>query len=325
MKILLIQTSFPGDVILATALPETLRRCFPEAELHFLVRKGNESLLQGHPFLHKVWIWDKKRKWSSALELVQAFRREKFDCVLNVQRFFMTGLMTVLSGAPDRRGFDKNPLSFMYTKKVSHVFQEGLHEVQRNHLLIADLCGTEPERPRLYPPAMSPPTEKPYIVLAPASVWFTKQWPEEYWSELADLLPSGTDIVLSGGPADRELCERIGKATKRAVINTCGKYSLLQSAGIIQGAKVIVCNDSAPAHLATAVNTPTVQIYCSTDTRFGFSALASPHIILETPEPLSCRPCTTHGREACPLGHFLCGKNITPARVAKAVTELLQA
>jgi len=325
VKILIIQTSFPGDVILATALPESLRRCFPDAELHFLVRKGNESLLQGHPFLHKVWIWDKKRKWGSALELIRAFRRERFGCVVNVQRFFMTGLMTVLSGAPDRRGFDKNPLSFMYTKKVPHVFREGLHEVQRNQLLIADICGEEAARPRLYPHGMTLPAEKPYVVLAPASVWFTKQWPEAYWSELADAISPELDVVLSGGPADRELCERIEKATKRPLVNTCGKYSLLQSAGIIQGAKAIVCNDSAPAHLATAVDTPTVQIYCSTDTRFGFSALASRHIILETPEPLSCRPCTTHGREACPLGHFLCGRNITPAYAAKALARLMEA
>lgn len=325
MKILIIQTSFPGDVILATALPESLHHVLPGAELHFMVRRGNETLFSGHPYLKKIWIWDKKRKWSSALELVRGIRAEKFDIVINVQRFFMTGLMTILSGAAGKRGFDKNPLSFGFTRKVKHEFRPGLHETERNHRLIEDLVPGAAAMPALYPPETALKPRMPYIVLAPASVWFTKQWPEAYWSELAGHIGTGMDVVLLGGPADRELCARIAAACKRPVINACGKYSLLGSAGLIKGARAVVCNDSAPAHLASAVNTPTLQIYCSTDTRFGFTALAQPHRILETQEKLDCRPCSLHGRESCPLGHFRCATGIMPALVAAELNALLQA
>lgn len=322
MKVLVIQTSFPGDVILASALPESIIRAFPEAEIHFLLRRGNESLFNGHPYLKKVWIWDKKKKWSSALGLIKAIRRERFDLIVNVQRFFMTGLITALSAAPDRRGFDKNPLSFLYTKKVPHVFREGLHETQRNQQLIEDICGREASAPRLYPPDIQVSGKK-YVVLAPASVWFTKQWPLEYWSMLASGLDTELDVVLMGGPADMELCSRIEAEVQRPVINACGKYTLLQSAGILKRAAAVVCNDSAPAHLATAVDTPTLQIYCSTDTRFGFQACATWHIIIQTPEALSCRPCSSHGRSECPLQHFRCGKSISPEYIQTQLAELL--
>lgn len=321
MKVLIIQTSFPGDTILASSMAESLHTSIPHAEIHFLVRKGNESLFVDHPFLKKIWIWDKKSKFRSALSLIRSFRKEKFDQVINLQRFFMTGLMSVLSGANRIVGFDKNPLSMFYSKKVKHKFENGLHETKRNHKLIEDIAPLF-KQAALYPAPIEI-SSKPYIVLAPASVWYTKQWPETYWIELGKMLQKAYEIVLLGGPVDVDLCARIEKGIGENVINTCGKYSLLASAAIIKSAQAIVCNDSAPAHLATAVNTPTVQIYCSTSTEFGFSAQAEKTIILETDLELNCRPCNNHGLKACPLEHFSCAKSIKPSRVELAILKLL--
>ncbi len=321
MKILIIQSSFPGDCILATSLIESVYASHPEAEIHFLLRKGNEALFQQHPLLKKLWIWDKKNKYSSALELILSFRKEKFDLIINVQRFFMTGLMTLLSAPKKSIGFDKNPLSFLFSIKRKHFFDETLHETDRNFALIKDFC-THALPPKLYPPQVDI-VEKPYLVLAPASVWFTKQWPEKYWIELGKEMRKDFDIVLMGGPADADLCSRIEQGIGESVHNVCGKYSLLESAGIIKKARAIVCNDSAPAHLATAVNTPTVQIYCSTITQFGFWAKAEKTVILQSEEDLACRPCSLHGKDACPLQHFACGFSIAPMRVKEALFKVL--
>lgn len=321
MKVLIIQTSFPGDTILASSLIESLHASIPNAQIHFLLRKGNESLFMNHPFLDKLWIWDKSIKFKSALSLIRAFRNEKFDLIVNVQRFFMTGAITLLSGPKISIGFDKNPWSNFFTKKIKHEFKIGLHETLRNYQLIQEFAGIF-KKPKLYPPEIKI-SDDPYIVLAPASVWFTKQWPEEYWIELGNLLQSKYKIVLLGGPADVELCERIEKEIGVNVINTCGKYKLLESAGIIKNAQAIVCNDSAPAHLATAVNTPTVQIFCSTTTQFGFTADADKTIILQTEENLNCRPCNNHGLKACPLQHFSCAKSIKASRVMAAIEQIL--
>src|SRR5580692_8430186 len=121
-KFLVIQTAFIGDVVLATALIEKLHAHFPEARIDLLVRKGNEALLAGHPFLHRVLVWDKQRsKLKNLYKMIRLIRREKYDKVINVQRFAATGVLTALSGAKETIGFDKNPLSRLFTYRMPHI------------------------------------------------------------------------------------------------------------------------------------------------------------------------------------------------------------
>lgn len=120
-KILIIQTAFIGDVVLATAIVEKLHNHFPSCSIDFLLRKGNETLLIDHPFLHEVLVWDKKnRKYRNLLDLLIRIRKTKYDIVINVQRYGATGILTAFSGATKTIGFDKNPFSFLFSNKVKH-------------------------------------------------------------------------------------------------------------------------------------------------------------------------------------------------------------
>jgi ADP-heptose:LPS heptosyltransferase len=83
-KILIIQTAFLGDVILATPLIESLSATFPSAQIDFLLKKGNEALLNEHPKLRRVLILDKANKRKSLLELIHEIRKEQYDLVLNL-------------------------------------------------------------------------------------------------------------------------------------------------------------------------------------------------------------------------------------------------
>jgi ADP-heptose:LPS heptosyltransferase len=311
-KILLIQTAFLGDVILATATLEQLRAAFPDARIDMLVRKGNEGVLAGHPFLGKTWIWDKgKGKYGNLLRLIAAFRRERYDLAVNLQRFFSTGLLTALSGARYRTGFAKNPLSFAFTYRFAHQVG-GVHEVARNGALLSPWVADTPARPRLYPRladyATAPETGS-YICIAPTSVWYTKQWPAEQWVELIKLLPKDLKIVLLGGKADRDACEHIRSASSHpAVANKAGELSLLESAAWMAGARMNYVNDSAPLHIASAMNAPVTAVFCSTVPAFGFGPLSDQSRVVETPLSLDCRPCGLHGKRACPEGHFRCAE-----------------
>ena len=100
-KILIIQTAFLGDVILATPLIESLSAHFPSAQIDFLLKKGNEALLEEHPKLRRVLIFDKSKKRKSLLDLIKEIRKEEYDLVLNLHRFASSGLITVLSRAKD--------------------------------------------------------------------------------------------------------------------------------------------------------------------------------------------------------------------------------
>jgi heptosyltransferase-2 len=224
-KFLVIQTAFIGDVVLATAIIEKLHSGFPDARIDFLVRKGNEALLAGHPWLNEVLVWDKKEgKLKNLWRMGRRIRRERYDKVINVQRFAATGLLTAFSGARETIGFDKNPLSRWFTKKVPHVVSApvravgkgaaALHEIERNQLLIKDFTDEKAARPRLYPTAadeekVRPYKNVPYITVSPASVWFTKQYPKEKWVAFLRLLPAEYTVYLLGAPSDGELCQYI--------------------------------------------------------------------------------------------------------------------
>src|SRR5690242_15847753 len=118
---LVIQTAFIGDVILATALIEKLHQHYPESKIDFLVRKGNEGLLTGHPFLRNVLVWNKKEaKISNLFKIIKKVRGNGYDCVINVHRFASSGFITAFSGSGLKIGFDKNPISFAFDKKIKH-------------------------------------------------------------------------------------------------------------------------------------------------------------------------------------------------------------
>lgn len=329
-KLLIIQTAFIGDAVLATALLEKLHQTYPNASLSMLVRKGNEGMFKEHPYLAKLLVWDKKKgKYADLWRLLKLIRGEKYDLVVNVQRFAATGLLTAFSGAKHTVGFDKNPLSIFFSKRIKHKIsdpQHPIHEVERNQELIADITDSIPAQPRLYPSsqdvdAIKAYTSYPYICIAPASVWFTKQYPEDKWVELIDALPSTLQIFLIGGPGDKALGDRIMKALRPGsrIVNLCGQLSFLESAALQKGALRNIVNDSAPMHFASAVNAPVTAVYCSTIPAFGYGPLSTDKAIIETLKPLSCRPCGLHGHKRCPKGDFACAYFISAEQILETV------
>lgn len=328
-KILVIQTAFIGDVVLATSLIENLHQQFPEVKIDILVRKGNESLFQSHPFLNQVLVWDKKNnKYQNWVGLLFKIRSRQYDVVLNAQRFAATGAWTAFSKAKIKIGFDKNPFSFLFTHSVLHQFSEkGQHEIDRNHQLLSSLFLTKVAMPKLYPTAsdelaVSSYQQTPYLCIAPASVWFTKQFSIEKWVDLINELPFKGPIYLIGGPDDKLLCDQIlQKINRKLVVNLAGRLSFLASAALQKKAVLNYVNDSAPMHFASAVNAPVVAVYCSTLPNFGFGPLSDRSFIVQTNEALACRPCGIHGKKQCPLKHFDCAKTI---KMDQLIAPLLQ-
>jgi len=316
-KILVIQTAFIGDAILATSVLEKLHFFYPDCKLDILVRKGNESLFVGHPYLNQCLVWTKKEnKYLSLFALIGRIRKQRYDVVVNLQRYASSGILTALSGAVKKIGFDKNPFSFLFDQKIKHEIGNGKHEVERNQLLIEKLTDVKFAYPRLYPTEnnfkqVADYKSKPYVCFAPGSVWFTKQLPILKWIELSEAIPEDLVIFFLGAPTDADTCAKIINESKRAnSINLCGKLSFLDSCALIKDAKMNFVNDSAPLHLASAMNAPTTAFFCSTLPEFGFTPLAEKKTILQVNYPLNCRPCGLHGHNQCPKKHFKCGQEI---------------
>lgn len=319
-KFLIIQTAFTGDVVLATSLIEKLHAFFPGAQIDFLLRKGNEGLLQNHPHIHQVLIWDKKAgKYSSLWKLLKQIRATGYNKVINIQRFGATGFLTAFSKAEQTIGFNKNPFSFLFSKKIKHFIAEDNktpHEIERNLELIRHFTDASIYNPKLYPAdadktSVSNYKLQPYICIAPASVWFTKQYPAEKWISFINKVSTYYNIYLLGAPSESKLCIAIAEGCNRSAVSSlAGKLSFLQSAALMKDAQMNYTNDSAPMHFASAMNAPVSAVYCSTIPAFGYGPLSDKSFIIETNQPLPCRPCGLHGYRECPLKHFKCALTI---------------
>ena len=330
-KILVIQTAFIGDVVLATAILEAIHQQNPAASISILVRKGNEALFNAHPYLDKVLVWDKKQnKYGNWLQLLFEIRKSQFDAVINVQRYAATGLWTVLSGAKMKIGFDKNPFAFLFTNTIQHqAVGNGLHEIERNHALLSPLGTFSNAKPALYPSAQDLKAVEgyqslPYLCMAPASVWYTKQFPMHQWIQVLNSIPFVGPIYLLGGPSDKSLNDQIMQAVqKKNLVNMAGRLSFLASAALQKEAVLNYVNDSAPMHFASAVNAPVAAIYCSTVPDFGYGPLSDTSFIIETKEALPCRPCGLHGKKQCPLKHFNCAETIRLEQIYQPLQQVL--
>lgn len=325
-RILVIQTAFIGDAILGTALLEKLHHEYPEAKIDYLVRNGNQSLFERHPFLNEVLVWNKQEsKYAGLGKMLRVVRKRNYDAVYNIQRYAASGILTAFSGAKVKTGYKNNPFSFLFSKSVDHRFGKGfetIHEVDR----VLDLFTSEQEQvlPRLYPAqrdfkSVKSFQSKPYITIAPASVWFTKQFPAEKWVELTNQIPAELNVFLIGGKADKMVAETIITESKRELVDLTGKLKLLETAALMKGAKMNYANDSAPVHLGSAVNAPTTEVFCSTVPEFGFTPLSDISHIIQTKDNLSCRPCGIHGKSSCPKGHFKCASTIETATLLESL------
>lgn len=328
-RFLIIQTAFLGDAVLVTSIVEKLHAWYPDATIDLVVRNGNHGLFIGHPFIGHVHVWDKRGgKTKNLFALIGELRKTDYDHIINCQRFFSTGLMTVLARGKEKVGYDKNPLSFLFTRTLKHVIGDPStpprvtpHEVDRLNALIEHLTDGARPFPQLYPTADDRNKvgtlltghvmgSASYVCIAPASVWFTKQWPEAKWIELITALPANLQVFIIGAPGDSGSAQRIIAASGRGVDLT-RDLKLLESAALMEGAKMNYVNDSAPLHIASAMNAPVTAVFCSTVPAFGFGPLRENGRVVETTEKLDCRPCGLHGHRDCPEGHFKCALGIS--------------
>ena len=333
-NILIVQTAFIGDVVLATPLIRALRESFPHAQIAALILPATGALLHNHPYLDQVFLYDKKGRdrglraffaWTRTLKVCT------FDLTLVPHRSLRSALLVHRSGIPRRIGFDRSAGAFLFTDVVP--YRTDLHEVNRNLTLLHPL-GIEPHprRPELFPDegdrlavealleAQGANALDPFIAIAPGSVWPTKRWLPERFGQVADrLLQEGFQVVFIGGSADRALCESIVRGMRHRPIIAAGRWSLLQSAAFLSQCTVLLSNDSAPVHMAVAMGTRVVALFGPTVPAFGFAPYGPGHTVIQ--RDLACRPCSRHGGRRCPQGHFRCMKEISSEDVLRVLLQ----
>ena len=326
-----IQTAFFGDVILTTPL---IRRACERlgGPVDVVTLPSSAEVLANNPAVRDRIPFDKRGRDSGPvgfIRLVRQLRRRRYAVAYLAQSSLRSAALAFAARIPRRIGFRGAPGAFLQTHSVTPRGEP--HQVER---LLALADGAPDRRePEIYPG----PEERAavdavlaeagiqgeFVVLAPGSQWGSKRWP--FFPELARVLAQECRLAIVGGPGDRADARQIRTAlcTGTPVADATGRLSILAAGELIRRARLLISNDSAPVHLASAVGTPTVEIYGPTAPIFGFAARAAWSRIVE-PDPLDCRPCHHHGPPACPLGHHRCMREITISKVLAEVRGLLQ-
>jgi len=329
-KIAVIQTAYPGDVILATPVFEALKNRFPNCVLAAVVRPESYLLLRDNPHIDDIIVYDKYGRDGRIRGLVRISKLLKgFDWAIIIQRYLRSALLPLMAGIKKRTGYETSRVNFLYSEKKP--YDNGRHEVLRCLDLI-DAGNDTRCRPRIFVGdevraeadklMAENRIEGEFAVVAPGSVWATKRYP--YYSELIDGIKEkfGLEVILLGGVDDKGISKRISDRCGFKPLDLTGETDLLLSAEIISRAKIVFSNDSAPAHMAAAVETPVAAIFGPTVPGFGFSPYFDKSVVVDIGE-LYCRPCTTHGSEKCPQKHFRCLVDLKPEKVLEKADSLI--
>ncbi|NOY39926.1 MAG: glycosyltransferase family 9 protein [Nitrospirae bacterium] len=320
-KILIVKPSSLGDIIHALPLLNAVKAALPDSEVHWVVAKGFEGVLQGHPMIKRLWVihkenWKRPSRFISTVSelgnLFRGLRLERYDLVIDLQGLLRSGLITALSGASLRVGFsDARELSpFFYNLKVRG--GTGIHAVER-YLKLASLIGigTEGVDFPLPPIQDTSQLEGPYYAVVPGARWSTKRWPVEYFIEVIRALP--TTAVIVGSREDIDIAATIALNTEGHSVNMAGKTDLKRLFSIIKDASFMISNDSGPMHIGAALSVPVYAMFGPTS-----EVLTGPygdgHRVFRADIP--CSPCF---RRKCET--MRCMREITPGEVINTITE----
>ena len=337
-KILLIQTAFPGDIVLTTPLVNSLKKIFPESFLTMITTPQGAELLKDSKSIDSLLSYDKKGRDKGLLNLFRLIgnlRKERFDLCISPHLSSRTAFMALGTSAGTRVGFSDASLSFLYNKKV--LSDKNLHEVERMLSLLRPLDVDLEELDKTPLLEISPEiVEKAgnilndvgiaasdkIVAVAPGSVWGTKTWTAEGYAALVDRLMEtvGIKVILIGSPAERETGNTILDLAKNSPVDLIGKTGLRDLIAIIDRCSLLIANDSAPGHIAAARSVPVVSIFGPTAPSFGYAPYGKNVQIAEKDIP--CRPCHHHGPMECPKKHFSCMRDIRAQDVMMAIEKV---
>ena len=323
MGVVVWQSAFLGDLVLTTNLLLNIQKAFPKEVIKLVARPFAVELFKGWEQIEVIPL---EKTFKGTWKVIRSIKGSKL--AFGVQRGLRTSLSLYLAGIGERVGFQNAELSFLYTKRVPHKW--GLHEVERNQKLLKAV-GINPTTDRLFLPVSDEDLQKAkdkfrlpdrYVAVSPSANFVPKRWSEGHFAKLIDLLlEEGFNVVLTGGRGDIEVSKRVVSLLKdpKGVFDLTGKTSVRELVAVIKLAKVLVSNDSAPVHIAEAVGTPAVSVYCATSSYYGFFPRSG---LFFEPKELKCHPCKPNPK-VCKTGTEECRYAVKPEEVFKGVLSLL--
>lgn len=326
MKLLVIRFSSIGDIVLTTPVIRCLAQQL-DAEVHFITKQAFVAILEPNPYIHQVIGIDTKT--TPIKTVVPRLKKEQYDYIIDLHQNWRSWYLRSKLGIPST-GFQKlNFKKWLLTQFKINILPK-VHIVARYLATTASLGinndrqGLDyfiPKKDYLLSLEVSPlllPNQ--YIAFVIGAAHFTKRLPKEKIVQICNQIPK--PIVLIGGPAESEVAKWIiQQTTNKKVINSCGEYTLHQSAALVDQAQWVIAHDTGFMHIAAALRKPIISVWGSTVPDLGMTPYLpqeeAPSIIVEN-EDLACRPCDKIGKNECPKGHFNCMQAINIQEIVKA-------
>ena len=326
MKILIIRFSSIGDIVLTTPVIRCLKKQLPNAEIHFLTKYSYREIIEYNPFIDvKHYLKD------DLSEVISTLKKEKFDLIVDLHNNFRSWRVKT---ALRRKGVSFNKINFekliyVWTKRnlmpVAHVVDRYLETVKPLGIS-NDGNGLNyfiPQQDLISPEQLPLSHLHGFIAIGIGGNHNTKKLPVAKLQQLVKHL--SLPIILLGGKEDVEIGESIRAIDPIKVFNACGKFSINQSASIIQLSRSVITHDTGMMHVAAAFNKKIVSIWGNTVPEFGMSPFYGNNLPQSNLQKLSnivevkklwCRPCSKLGYQKCPLGHFKCMNNHDEKNIA---------
>lgn len=331
MKLLLIRFSSIGDIVLTTPVLRCIRRQYPDAEIHFLVKQSFKAVVAHNPHIDVIHTLDKDLNAN-----IETLKKIGFDYVIDLHRNLRTMRVKRAIDAPaltfDKLNFRKwlyvnFKWNVMPDKSIVDRYFEGMRPLKlQNDGQGLDYFIAPQQETRQDDIPMG--HWAGFIACVIGGSYATKKFPVSKWRELAEQSPY--PMILLGGPEDRDEGNEIAAVDPGKVYNACGKFSLNESADLVRRSKVVITNDTGLMHIAAAYKKPVVSLWGNTTPEmgmfpyFGFNNLnqnvAQLSVIHEV-KGLGCRPCSKIGYPSCPKKHFKCMVDIPVGPVIESVKK----
>ncbi len=331
-NILIIKLRYIGDVLLATPTLRAIKAARPEVRVTMMVNRGTEDVLSGNPDLDEIMVLDKESlvaQW----RLIAGLRRRRFDTVIDLTDGDRSALLSWISGAPVRIGF--NDEHRWRGKRYTQVVQPVLgvrHRVDRDQAALRSLgihggekapslrlTGEDESRADQLLDRLGIRRDRLIAIIQPGARYWFKAWPYERFAELADRLASdyGCQVLIGGSREEEALAQRIHEAAKSHPISIAGQATLKQFAAIAKRAALFVGNDSGAMHIAAAVGTPMVALFGPSNPE-EWGPRGDRVTVLY--KGLDCRSCF---HPTCERGELNCMKQLSVQEVCAAAAQML--
>ena len=338
-RILVIRLDRLGDVVLSTPVLQALRRQFPHAFIALMVRPSCREVVEGHPCLNEVILYEKEgahRSLMGTLRFARRLRRYDFDTALVLHPSNRSHWIPWLARIPIRIGYDRKS-AWLLTHRVPHRKQEGAKHEARYSLELLELFGfnpaisnpvipVHPEAAKRVDELLSSSSVAPserLVAVHPSASCISKRWMSERFAQVADRLirEHGVRICLVAGEADAPHVKQMSRAMREPALNFAGRLSVGELAALLRRARLLISNDSGPVHVAAAVGTPVVDIFGRNQRGLSplrWGPLGEGHVVLH--KEVGCVTCLAHN---CDI-EFLCLTSLSVEEVYRAAVSVLE-